>query len=269
MAIEVFEKRRSGSLILACRPFAAGAGNLWEGKEGWQCPSGARHCHRCFGGPFTPVGPPGWDGPISTTSTKTDRVPQHRIAERLRQDSRAQHIVSEWHRRIEDVDARDLSVSRRSHEVVMKNEADIASQLAELRNKARFVLRFITESAAEERVFWDEFERVIDVAYAEGDARGLRGILSDLTQWARSLPNDRRKELDALLETEFGSTITDLYKPIRDKINQVLERGVIRTPAEYRLLEERASEIYDDPANKAELDRLNELLVMFYGGREK
>jgi hypothetical protein len=167
------------------------------------------------------------------------------------------------------VDARDLSVSRRSDEVVMKNGADSARQLAELRDKARFVLRFITESATEGQAIWDEFERAVDVAYTEGDARGLRAALRDLTQWARTLPDDRRKQLDALLETEFGSTIADLYKPLRDKINQVLERGVIRTPAEYRLLEERASEIHDDPANKAELDRLNELLVMFYGGREK
>ena len=145
----------------------------------------------------------------------------------------------------------------------MKKEADIANQPAELQDKARFILRFITESETEGRVIWDEFERVIDVAYAKGDARGLKEILREFTQWARSLPNDRRKQLDALLDTEFGSTIEDLYKPIRNKINQVLERGAIRTPAEYRMLEERASEIFDDAASKAELDRLNELLVVF------
>jgi hypothetical protein len=151
----------------------------------------------------------------------------------------------------------------------MKNEADITRQLAQLRNKARFVLRFITESATEGQAIWDEFERAMDVAYTEEDERGLRAALRDLTQWARTLPDDRRKQLDALLEAEFGSTIADLYKPIRDKINQVLERGVIRSPAEYRLLEERASEMYDDPVSKAELDRLNALLVMFHRSREK
>ena len=161
-----------------------------------------------------------------------------------------------------------LSVSRRSDEVRMKNEADIARQLAELRDKARCVLRFITEPATEGRVIWDEFERVIDVAYAEGDARGLKDILRELTQWARTLPDDRRMQLDARLETQFASTMEDLYKPIRHKINQVLERGAIRTPAEYRLLEERASEIHDDPASKAELDRVNALLVMFHRSPE-
>ena len=151
----------------------------------------------------------------------------------------------------------------------MKHEVGTGGKLAEWRDKARFVLRFITESATEGRAIWDECERVIDVAYAKGDARGLKEILRDFTQWARSLPNDRQKQLDALLKAEFGVTIEDLYEPVRNKINQVLERGAIRTPAEYRLLEERVGEISDDPASKAEVDRLNELLVVFHRSRTK
>jgi hypothetical protein len=107
------------------------------------------------------------------------------------------------------------------------------------------------------------FSGPIEVGLETSDLRGLRTYKNDLVQMTRGLRAADVKTLDDELTSKFGVGIKDMRSAQKLRMAIVVHRGFIETDEEYRMLEERAEEIWDDPSKKDEFDRLNRALSAY------
>jgi hypothetical protein len=78
-------------------------------------------------------------------------------------------------------------------------------------------------------------------------------------------PSDYKYLNDQLLE-KFGNDIDNTEEKNTIKITKIIKRGKINNENEYRLILNRAEEIYHDKNKKSILDQLNELLAKYDKG---
>ena len=105
------------------------------------------------------------------------------------------------------------------------------------------------------------FEDVVAQTLDKGDLRGMRMVAKDFAEGARALPGDNWQKLDDLLRLKFGKGLREEGDREATKVARVLKRGKIKGEAEYRLLHERAGQIFADESKKDELESIDALLA--------
>jgi len=103
----------------------------------------------------------------------------------------------------------------------------------------------------------------LEEAYQKGNLIVLRAGNKEYNSELREMPTKDMLELVEILKKELGEDFSIVEKKRLDAINRVIKRGKISNLTEYRLLSERADEIYDDPDRIEELEAVNSLLIAF------
>jgi hypothetical protein len=102
---------------------------------------------------------------------------------------------------------------------------------------------------------------IVQRTYLERDLRGMRVLAKDLNEVPRDWwPSEKLRELNRLLKERFGEDLADLKCRDLASISRIRKRGKIRTENEFRLVHERAEEIWDDEGKRDEMEALNKLL---------
>jgi hypothetical protein len=98
--------------------------------------------------------------------------------------------------------------------------------------------------------------------------RGMRTIARDDNEQARGMNPADLGRLNGLLREKFGEDLSDNMRKDLVKIGKIRHRGKIRTEDEFRLVQGRVDEIWQDATKKDEMDALNQLLNDFeFGGK--
>ena len=107
---------------------------------------------------------------------------------------------------------------------------------------------------------------IVEQTYSKADLRGMRLIARDLNALDRDeWTSAQREELNRLLKDRFGKNLADVRSRDLTRIDRIRKRG-IRTENEFRLVHERAEEIWDDDTKRNELEALNRLLADYQRG---
>jgi hypothetical protein len=108
------------------------------------------------------------------------------------------------------------------------------------------------------------FGEAVSQAVADRNLRGLKMIARDLTEWAKRLPSEKRKQVDDLLRSKLGKGLAADARSESAKVQRVLEKGEIETEDDYRTLLGRADSIYADESKRDELERINAVLAKYH-----
>jgi hypothetical protein len=93
--------------------------------------------------------------------------------------------------------------------------------------------------------------------------RGVKQAFYDTNEWASELRSADVKELNTILKSRFGKDLNFYSKERYKKINQIIKKGRISNDEEFRMIDERANEICQSEEKKSELEKLNQLLLMY------
>ena len=145
---------------------------------------------------------------------------------------------------------------------------DRQDELKILRDWCIAVLRFIHDKASEQGAgitprLQEVAENGIESAFKRQDIRGLKTASRDLLEWVNGFPDQIRKDLDKILRAEVGIGLKTSQQDRNREIAKIIKRGSVKSEDEYRLLESRIDEIYADESKKAELARINKVLLAF------
>lgn len=138
-------------------------------------------------------------------------------------------------------------------------------ELLQLRDWCTAIVRFMA-SVSDSALLFGEMEEAIERAFERRDLRGLRMVARDLAEWAGDLSPERQEQLDEQLLAQLGRGLRNARQDAQNEISRILRRGQIDTADECRLLMSRADEIYADDSKRAELERINALLVAYESG---
>lgn len=128
-----------------------------------------------------------------------------------------------------------------------------------LREWCATILKFLPQEEA-------AIMEIVEQTYSKADLRGMRLIARDLNALDRDeWTSAQREELNRLLKDRFGKNLADVRSRDLTRIDRIRKRG-IRTENEFRLVHERAEEIWDDDTKRNELEALNRLLADYQRG---
>ena len=138
-------------------------------------------------------------------------------------------------------------------------------QLRELGRKKQWCLTSIDFMVTKygQNAVYQELVSAVMSTYADNGLRGMRSVFRDLNEWARGLSPMHVRELNMLLKEKFGEDLQNESGKDLVKIAQIRKRGKIRTENEFRLVQERTEEIWNDDDKKKEVESLNKLLADF------
>lgn len=146
-----------------------------------------------------------------------------------------------------------------------KRSSSHTEEPLQLRDWCTAIVRFMA-SVSEPAPLFREMEEAIERAFERRDLRGLRMIARDVAEWASDLSPEHQEQLDEQLLAQLGRGLRDARQDTQKEVSRILRRGQIDTADECRLLMSRADEIYGDDSKRAELERINALLVAYESG---
>lgn len=140
-------------------------------------------------------------------------------------------------------------------------------ELETLRDKCLLFNQFIIEKGhfpKELAEVFKETNRLIEVAYKEGNLKSLKAMSNDIdNQVIKQMPLSMALELKIFFRQKLGIDFEAVNKARLKAIDKIRKKGKISNSSEYELLLERVDEIYADAEKLGELERLNELLAAF------
>jgi hypothetical protein len=92
---------------------------------------------------------------------------------------------------------------------------------------------------------------------------GLREALADLLEMSANLPPGDLRKLDHHVRAELGLGLDELQTGRLARIQEVRNRGKIKTDEQFRLLKGRHEQIWDDPSHSEEANALAALLDQY------
>jgi hypothetical protein len=107
------------------------------------------------------------------------------------------------------------------------------------------------------------FKNAILNGYTAKNLRGMRLALKDITKMAQYFDVENVNKINYLLKEKFGKDLNDDSEKTQKKINQIIKRNKILNPDEFRILKEKAEEIYSDIEQRDMFEKINGLLLNF------
>lgn len=134
------------------------------------------------------------------------------------------------------------------------------ADVGEMAEWARTVLGFINSEGPVP--MYEQYHKAIDGCVSRVDARGMKSIVTDFSEWAKGMSPDAQARLDETLREKHGKGLGAWAD--KKKLAKLLERGQIKTENEYRQLLAFVEEHHDDPSQKEAVDRANAALAAFH-----
>ena len=107
-----------------------------------------------------------------------------------------------------------------------------------------------------------QFRRVVIGAVEDQDLRGLKMIERDFRTMIRDFHGEKRKHLRHAFLDKFNEDIFDIGAELK-KVDKILERGAIKTKAEYRTLLEFVDDHFDNDDLNDRIQKANTLMNAF------
>lgn len=153
------------------------------------------------------------------------------------------------------------------HSLTMARKPSDAKQkdLILIRDWCRTVLEFMAQKNPSHKDVFLQSKIIVENAYTEMNATGLKQLHSDIKQWAHGLSKPEKDELNAILAIEYAFTLNDERKIDLKKISKIVQAGEIRSDEEYKLIEDKVNKLSQCPSAKEEnIEVLNELLSAYH-----
>ncbi len=148
----------------------------------------------------------------------------------------------------------------------MSKKEERLKKLVRLHEWCRTLLGLILEKGSGKESGRDEAAHFgLDVAFSNGDLRGLEEAARDPYEWASGLSPAMRARVDRELRARFGRGLTEEAEDLARAVRAILKRGRIVTEDECRLLEARGDLIRGDSARVDELAAISGLLRDYTG----
>jgi biotin-(acetyl-CoA carboxylase) ligase len=136
------------------------------------------------------------------------------------------------------------------------------AQLIALAEWCRTVVRFLgAHSAPEKQAMYAQFEDGITQGLEGGSTKPIKVLARFLAEWAQMLPPDLNEQLDELLRSKGQTSLGSGAASRAKQVQRILERGVIESDDQYRLLLSRVEETFQDESKQDEVERINALLA--------
>jgi hypothetical protein len=94
--------------------------------------------------------------------------------------------------------------------------------------------------------------------------KGLRQAYNDINDMAVNAPNQILEKLNKMLFTQFGRDLSTYSKNISTRLEEIVARGGIINDEEFRVVEQRVSDISQIDAQSQHVIILNNLLAAYY-----
>jgi hypothetical protein len=134
------------------------------------------------------------------------------------------------------------------------------AEVEEMAEWARAVLAFINSVGAVP--MYEQYQKAIDGCASRGDARGMKGVVNDFSEWVKDMSPEAQARLDAHLREKLGKGLSAWTD--KKKLAKLLERGAIKTENEYRQVLAFVEENHRDPSQSDAVDRANAALAVFH-----
>jgi hypothetical protein len=106
-----------------------------------------------------------------------------------------------------------------------------------------------------------QFEDGITQGLEGGSTKPIKVLARFLAEWAQMLPPDLNEQLDELLRSKGQTSLGSAAASRARQVQRILERGVIESDDQHRLLLSRVEEIFRDESKQDEVARINALLA--------
>lgn len=93
--------------------------------------------------------------------------------------------------------------------------------------------------------------------------RGFKETYRNLKEEVGYWPDKMKANLDNILYSKFGETISQIDQEKEKEIIKIIKRGKINNDDEFRMIDEKVNEICQKNTNSSELDKLNHLLLKY------
>lgn len=93
--------------------------------------------------------------------------------------------------------------------------------------------------------------------------KSLRMAFNDINEMATGLPPIIQEELNKTLRKKFGNDLNYYSATLHRKIREIIKRGRIRNPDEFRLLKDRAEGILKEEELQTEVQEINRILLKY------
>ena len=93
--------------------------------------------------------------------------------------------------------------------------------------------------------------------------RGFKEMYRDFNEEVGYWPDNMKGNLNDILYSKFGETISRIHKEKEKEIKKIIKKGKINNDDEFRMIDEKINEICQTNANSLELNKLNHLLLMY------
>lgn len=108
-----------------------------------------------------------------------------------------------------------------------------------------------------------DLQKVILLEYEKQNLKGLRYVFKDVNDLAHEFEPSKLEQLNMLLKERFGKNLNYYSATLTRKVKQIIKKGEIKNPDEFRLLKDRAEVIFADEEFHAELREINKLLLKY------
>lgn len=135
-------------------------------------------------------------------------------------------------------------------------------ELEELKQKCTLILEYFNRTGSLGDLA-AQTQAAINETYVSQNLKGLRMVYGDFKEWIRELPQDERDNLTEMLQMATGADLRQDEAADLQAVRDIEARRRIRNEREYRLVQARIEQIYEDPSQAAEVERLNALLSAY------
>jgi hypothetical protein len=94
--------------------------------------------------------------------------------------------------------------------------------------------------------------------------KGIRQAYSDVNEMAKDAPKQILEELNKILRNKFGKDLSTYSQDISSRIEEILKRGKIIDDDEFKIVEEKVSELCQIDPQLLEVTTFNNLLSVYH-----
>ena len=164
---------------------------------------------------------------------------------------------------------KDISPIKKSNQFLTEKQN---SEVEFIKDWSLTIINFLKSKLNLDDSFWFDYEQIfseeIKRKYLTETSpsiyiKGLRMVFNDINEMALDLSLQLQVELNKLLLSKFEKDLNFYSTSLSKKVRQIIKRGEIKNPNEFRLLQSRAELIYENEELKTELTEINKLMVSY------
>lgn len=151
----------------------------------------------------------------------------------------------------------------------MKKKSEYLNEMEYIKDWCIAVIDFklgMSETHIEVKKLYEPFKKDLTNNFNSKNKniqRGFKETYRNLKEEIGYWPEKMKADLNIVLNSKFGETISQINQEKEKDIKKVILRGKINNDDEFRMIDEKVNEICQTDTDSSELDKLNHLLLMY------